>query len=553
MGGSIGKGSSGSFELESHSRHNSIVSAIAGNEVDPPGYTAKLETADEKKYRKRSHLVAYATMFFMSIGQSIVVSGVWPYLNGLDPEKDKGILGFVIAALPLGQLIAAPLLGIWFNKIGSIRLPCLVTVICFIIGNILYSILDLFGDSAFWFMIIARFIIGLSTGNVTLCRLYVAAATTTKERTITISIVAASQALGFVVGPGIQSALVPLGSSVPRGGEIVFDMYTAAGWVSALMGVLNLIILLPFFFKEYYIAEKEQAMVSQGKEEVKLPAPNMKGLGSILCGYFCSIFVYVLIESMATPLVMDLYGLAETEAVTSVGVALMAGGGVSVVMFLTAAFLTKKFDERLVMYVVGFVPLIIGCVLFIPFSGPAIPTYSESDNVVNNITEVMSTVSTLASEGMSTVSTLASEGMSTVSTLSTEATVSTVGPVINLGCPVDTQPWCEDIPATHLEQLLVGFVICIAGYAAAQALTQAIFSKILGPKPQGIWFGVLTGMGSLSRIIGPIFVSAIYTNLGTIVTFSTLTGIMVFSLIVLLIFHKHMEPMDTGSPNNNNN
>merc|ERR1719447_2244656 len=163
------------------------------------------------------------------------------------------------------------------------------------------------------------------------------------------------------------------------------------------------------------------------------------------------------------------------------------------------------------MYIIGFIPLIIGCVLFIPFTGEPIPILNST--IVDPLMENATALS-------------------------------------EVGCNKELQPWCEDITATHIAQLIAGFVICIAGYAAAQGLTQAIFSKILGPKPAGVWFGVLTMMGSASRIIGPIFVSAIYTELGTIVTFSVLTGIMVLSIIILIVFHKHMEPMKTEPSNN---
>ncbi|KAA0191355.1 hypothetical protein HAZT_HAZT005134, partial [Hyalella azteca] len=116
---------------------------------------------------------------------------------------DKEALGWVVAANPFGQMIASPLLGWWGNKAGSIRGACITTIICFIFGNALYSCL--YGiknpETAYYVMIFARFVVGVSSGNVTLCRSYLAASTTQKERTAGISIVAAAQALGFVVGP----------------------------------------------------------------------------------------------------------------------------------------------------------------------------------------------------------------------------------------------------------------------------------------------------------------------------------------------------------------
>lgn len=42
------------------------------------------------------------------------------------------------------------------------------------------------------------------------------------------------------------------------------NMYTAAGWINVLMGILNLALFLPWSFKEHKIAARE-AMRDQGK------------------------------------------------------------------------------------------------------------------------------------------------------------------------------------------------------------------------------------------------------------------------------------------------
>ena len=38
---------------------------------------------------------------------------------------------------------------------------------------------------------------------------------------------------------------------------------------------------------------------------------------------------------------------------------------------------------------------------------------------------------------------------------------------------------------------------------------------MVGPRPQGVWMGILTAAGSLARICGPVFVSEIYKEFGT--------------------------------------
>lgn len=45
-----------------------------------------LETLDEYRSRWRSVYVIYFTMFLMSLGFSIILTGIWPYLNKVSFE-----------------------------------------------------------------------------------------------------------------------------------------------------------------------------------------------------------------------------------------------------------------------------------------------------------------------------------------------------------------------------------------------------------------------------------------------------------------------------------
>ena len=54
-----------------------------------------------------------------------------------------------------------------------------------------------------------------------------------------MSLIQASQALGFTVGPAIQAALTPIGCSAEAksGGTFLsLDTYTTCGWLTALLG-----------------------------------------------------------------------------------------------------------------------------------------------------------------------------------------------------------------------------------------------------------------------------------------------------------------------------
>lgn len=73
-----------------------------------------------------------------------------------------------------------------------------------------------------------------------------------------------SQVLGFAVGPALQTAVSPLGNDGTSLMGLPMNMYTAAGWINVLMGILNLALFLPWSFKEHKIAARE-AMRDQGK------------------------------------------------------------------------------------------------------------------------------------------------------------------------------------------------------------------------------------------------------------------------------------------------
>lgn len=74
-------------------------------------------------------------------------------------------MGYIVAANPLAQMIFSPIFGWWSNKIGSIRIPVLASMVLFAIGNAVYSLLDVFEDNRKYWMLLTRFLVGISSGN----------------------------------------------------------------------------------------------------------------------------------------------------------------------------------------------------------------------------------------------------------------------------------------------------------------------------------------------------------------------------------------------------
>lgn len=63
-----------------------------------------------------------------------------------------------------------------------------------------------------------------------------------------------AQVLGFIIGPALQAAVTFLGDDghilMPG---VVFNMYTASGWINVIMSIMNFIFFLPFMFQVKFL------------------------------------------------------------------------------------------------------------------------------------------------------------------------------------------------------------------------------------------------------------------------------------------------------------
>ncbi|KAJ0183569.1 hypothetical protein K1T71_001545 [Dendrolimus kikuchii] len=470
---------------------------------EEPAPDVLLETDEERRQRWRSLYVIYFTMFQMSLGFSIVLTGVWPYLDKLEPGSQKEILGLAVGANPLGQLVFSPLLGWWANRSGGTRGPLLATLALFVFSSALYSQLHLTRPYAKYWMVFARFLVGVSSANVAVVRSYLSAATLLRERTRAVTVVSLAQVLGFVVGPALQAAATPLGPGAPYpppgdySRPLRLDMYTAAGWINVLLGLLNFLLFLPWCFKERKIAARE-AMIAQGKdsekEALQAMKPDLVSSWALVGAFFVLVFNFVLLETLATSLTMDQFAWSKRQALEYMGALMSAGGVVACVTFALISPLTKYFEERAVLLWGGFLLTGVASLLCIPW-GPGAPP--------------------LAPLG---------------------------APEAGGGCPADTQPWCATTRRLHVSQFLMGYACISVGYSLGVTLIQTIFSKVLGPRPQGVWMGVLTGAGCLSRALGPVFVATVYARRGPAATFAATAALTFGALLALRLVYARLAP-----------
>jgi multidrug resistance protein len=169
----------------------------------------------------RPLLVIFLTIFVNLVGFGIIIP-LLPFYAvtfGASPV----VIGLLFASFSLSQLLASPLLGDLSDRWG--RRPVLIlsllgTVVSFVMLAVAQSLAMLFA---------ARIVDGLSGGNITTARAYIADITTHDDRAKAFGLLGAAFGLGFIVGPALGAAFARIS-------------YTAPIWAAALITVVATVL-----------------------------------------------------------------------------------------------------------------------------------------------------------------------------------------------------------------------------------------------------------------------------------------------------------------------
>jgi DHA1 family tetracycline resistance protein-like MFS transporter len=155
----------------------------------------------------RPLLVIFLTTFVNLVGFGIIIPLLPFYAEkfGASPIT----IGLLFASFSFSQLFAAPVLGELSDRFG--RRPILIfslfgTVVSFAMLAVAQSLPMLFA---------ARIVDGLSGGNITTARAYIADISTEENRAKSFGILGAAFGLGFIVGPGLGAVLSHISITAP--------------------------------------------------------------------------------------------------------------------------------------------------------------------------------------------------------------------------------------------------------------------------------------------------------------------------------------------------
>eukprot|EP00095_Tigriopus_kingsejongensis_P005987 maker-scaffold48_size466083-snap-gene-3.27 protein:Tk05987 transcript:maker-scaffold48_size466083-snap-gene-3.27-mRNA-1 annotation:"major facilitator superfamily domain-containing protein 8" len=568
------------FTFQSNLGWNQQFASLVADLNEVP-HSRRSTMATDNRARLRSLFIVHTSMLILALGSSIIYTGLYPYLQLLDPSVRLDEYGFVVASDALAQMIFSPIFGIIADKMGSIRVVAIICALTFFGGNVIFSLISLIpreiaglAKPRVWGLLVARFVVGTGTAINAAARAYVSKVTTMSERTTHVALLSLFQTLGFILGPALQSALTPIGEKEISGDSVVvFDMYTATGWVSAINGALALVMFMPGIFVEFHEAPKEESTKAVDAEEPKAlegpadsgenkagdvgsPKPLPKAVRqmrdqprellkqfsriSILdgqnfnvmedkpddnepktkvntiaalistWGFFSFFCSFVLLETLVSPMAIDQFGWNQEDTILYLGITMAAGGALAAFCFGAIGPLSKRFDERILLIAIGIIPMIIGRIVMMPM-GTERPPFRGNKTDCDNYDP--------STDGFEY--------------FDERAVIDDL-----VGCPYC---WCLDIPRMTVTQFLIGYAISVTGYPFCVAISGSLFSKILGNSPQGFWMGILTMAGSCARVIGPILFTWIYEQYGTYLTFAIIGATLVVSLVLYAVGYKQFE------------
>jgi DHA1 family tetracycline resistance protein-like MFS transporter len=155
----------------------------------------------------RPLVIIFLTIFVNLVGFGIIIPLLPFYAEtfGASPL----VIGLLFAVFSLCQLLAAPALGDLSDRYG--RRPILIfslagTVVSFVMLALAHSVAMLFA---------ARIVDGLSGGNISTARAYVADITEPKDRARAYGIIGAAFGLGFILGPALSGVLAGISYAAP--------------------------------------------------------------------------------------------------------------------------------------------------------------------------------------------------------------------------------------------------------------------------------------------------------------------------------------------------
>ncbi|CAB3410208.1 unnamed protein product [Caenorhabditis bovis] len=112
-----------------------------------------------------------------------------------------------------------------------------------------------------------------------------------------------------------------------------------------------------------------------------------------------------------------------------------------------------------------------------------------------------------------------------------------------IGCR-PTLKWCDDVPPINQYVYIISYIIiCGFSFTIINICMNTVFSTVLGPRNQGTMQGILLLSGSVARMLGPVFISNLFTIAGPRPAWILEIIFAGVSASLWIIFYKKLVPL----------
>ncbi|UMM34430.1 hypothetical protein L5515_007511 [Caenorhabditis briggsae] len=435
--------------------------------------------------------------FIQTVQFAIFFPSMWPYILTLQPDLKQSSFGIVVAAYSFTQCIFSPFFGYWSNNISQVRLPMIIGFIIMAFGNLVYLSLQFWNDHYLYVMMFSRLIAGAGSGNMSLLRAYASTASTSKDRSKAIVCVSGGIAIGSMVGPALQLLFTPLGAEGITTLGLKIDIYTAPALLCLVINTIGLLIVQLAFVEKQIILDSADSSAEEDVPKKKLINPCMIAISVCIMTRFTQQFINTTVESIDVAFTMMMFSFEKEKAVAMNATMHTIFGAIASVLYLSFIFTgIRKYD------------LVIPLVWMLS----TYPYNFYKDNVKPMINVVF-------------------EGS-------------------DANCDFTKYTWCEDLTTVPIWAYYAGFIMMFGvSFSIINITNTTLYSKVVGPRPQGTYQGFYQMAGSFGRMIAPLLMSATYTFFGPRIPWFILIGNFVVVIAAWIVLRKKMVPFDEYEAN----
>lgn len=335
---------------------------------------------------------------------------------------------------------------------------------------------------------------------MSLLRAYASTASTSKDRSRAIACVSGGIALGTMMGPGLQLLFSPLGENGINILGLNISIYTSPALFCLILNVTGLLIVKLAFVEKYIINHGKNIVQDEenGEKKIKkLASPDFIAILLCIITRFSQIFLNTTIESIGSAYTMMMFGLEKEESVSiNAGVHTVAG---SIAAFMFICFIFTGVRRYMKNRVFTFISLSIPLVWLIA----TYPYKFYSDHV-----QLMTNGS-------------------------------------NANCDTEKYSWCTDLTKVNEYVYYIGFIMVFGvAFSFMNITVTTLFSKVIGPRPQGTYQGVYQMAGSFGRMLAPLLMSYVYTLYGPSIPWLILIVNLVVLISAWIILRVRMVPFE---------